>query len=145
MKTQITIQLTDDRWLVNNKQLNDCSDWERDFMNQFFKDFKQENFYIILSLKHTRKDESQITLWRANNQGYTTCLEYAGKYQKYEDGYHNSENNLPISNDLLKKLDIGKRADEYGDEVTVILNTKHNHNVLGIQYKNETLLRKHDL
>ena len=116
-KQQITIQLIDGRWLVNNKQLHECSDWERDFMNQFFQDFKQENFYTILSLKHTRKDESQIVLWRANNQGYTTCLEYAGKYEKYEDGYHNSENNLPISNELLKKLDIGKRTDEYGNEV----------------------------
>lgn len=40
MTTQITIQLIDGRWLVNNKQLHECSDWERDFMNQFFQEYK---------------------------------------------------------------------------------------------------------
>lgn len=40
---QITIQLKDGRWLVNNKQLHECSDWERDFMNRFFQDFKSKN------------------------------------------------------------------------------------------------------
>ncbi|WP_312208255.1 hypothetical protein [Empedobacter sp.] len=42
MTTQITIKLIDGRWLVNNKHLNDCSDWEKDFMNQFFKEYKHD-------------------------------------------------------------------------------------------------------
>ena len=41
-KQQITIQLIDGRWLVNNKQLHECSEWEREFMNQFFQQYKKE-------------------------------------------------------------------------------------------------------
>ena len=40
MTTQITIKLVDGRWLVNNKHLHECSDWEREFMNQFFQEYK---------------------------------------------------------------------------------------------------------
>ena len=31
------------RWLVNGKQLKDCSDWEKEFMNRFFKEVRTEN------------------------------------------------------------------------------------------------------
>ncbi len=30
------------RWLVNGKQLQDCSDWEKDFMNKFFQEVRIE-------------------------------------------------------------------------------------------------------
>lgn len=40
----IKIELKDNRWMVNNKQLQDCSDRERDFMNQFFKEIKNKQW-----------------------------------------------------------------------------------------------------
>lgn len=40
----IKIELKDNRWLVNNKHLQDCSDWEREFMNQFFKEIKNKQW-----------------------------------------------------------------------------------------------------
>lgn len=39
-RLKITIELKDGRWLVNEKQIQDCSDWERDFMNRFFQEVK---------------------------------------------------------------------------------------------------------
>ncbi|ADX66996.1 hypothetical protein QP519_11230 [Weeksella virosa] len=40
----IKIELKDNRWMVNNKQLHDCSNRERDFMNQFFKEVKSKEW-----------------------------------------------------------------------------------------------------
>ena len=31
------------RWLVNGKKLEDCSDWEKEFMNRFFQEVRAEN------------------------------------------------------------------------------------------------------
>lgn len=38
---KISIELKGGRWLVNNKQLSDCSPAEQDFMNRFFQELKE--------------------------------------------------------------------------------------------------------
>lgn len=40
---KIEIELKDGRWLVNNKKLEDLSEWEKDFMNRFFQEVRTEN------------------------------------------------------------------------------------------------------
>jgi len=42
-KLKITIELKNGRWLVNKKQLQDCSEWEKDFMNKFFHEVRIQN------------------------------------------------------------------------------------------------------
>lgn len=39
-KFKITIELKEGRWLVNKKPFQDCSEWERDFMNKFFQEVR---------------------------------------------------------------------------------------------------------
>lgn len=43
MEKKITIELKDGRWMVNNKKIEDCSHWEKDFMNRFFQEVRTEN------------------------------------------------------------------------------------------------------
>lgn len=52
--------------------------------------------YHIISLGHTKKSDNYITLWRADNKGYCYSKENAGVYENFKEGYHNSEDNLPI-------------------------------------------------
>lgn len=40
---KITIELKGCRWLVNGKRMEDCSEWEQNFMNRFFQEFKHLN------------------------------------------------------------------------------------------------------
>lgn len=60
--------------------------------------------YLIISLTHTRRHEDFITLWRANNAGYCYSKENAGVYEAPEKGYHDSDNNMPISVEDAEKL-----------------------------------------
>ena len=43
MQKKITIELKHGRWLVNKKRIEDCSDWEKEFMNRFFQEVRTEN------------------------------------------------------------------------------------------------------
>ena len=56
--------------------------------------------YYIVSLKHTHKRDKYVTLWRPDNKGYCWPLSLAGRYQGYEDGYHNhgldEDLNIPV-------------------------------------------------
>ena len=38
----LKIDFKDGRWLVNGKRLKEMNEQERDFMNEFFKNFKKE-------------------------------------------------------------------------------------------------------
>lgn len=98
--------------------------------------------YLILSLKNTKKSEEQITLWRQNNAGYTLYLESAGKYESYEPGYHDSESAMPISQDLLNKLDKGQTLNDFGEPVSFILNSKKNRDTLNLHIVKGYLCRK---
>lgn len=47
MEKKITIELKDGRWMVNNKKIEDCSQWEREFMNRFFQEVRIDNPQLI--------------------------------------------------------------------------------------------------
>jgi hypothetical protein len=60
--------------------------------------------YYIISLTHTMKGEKYLTLWRANNQGYCYSKENAGLYETPKEGYHDSEDNMPVTTEQAEKL-----------------------------------------
>jgi len=60
--------------------------------------------FHIISLTHTNKGDKFITLWRPNNAGYCYSKEMAGKYETPEPGYHDSDSNMPISEEEADKL-----------------------------------------
>jgi hypothetical protein len=60
--------------------------------------------YYIISFNHTNVKDAFITLWRPDNAGYTTCQEFAGIYETYKKGYHDSDGNMPVRKEVLDKL-----------------------------------------
>lgn len=98
--------------------------------------------YLILSLKHTKKEDDSITLWRSNNQGYTYYLEASGQYEQIINDYHNSEGNLPINQTTLNKLDKTQTLNDFGEPVTFIHNSKKNHSILNINFVKRNLCKK---
>jgi hypothetical protein len=62
------------------------------------------NMYYILSLAHTKKSDKGLTLWRPDNADYTEYQHEAGLYAVPEKGYHDSEINMPIEQELADKL-----------------------------------------
>lgn len=58
----------------------------------------------VISLTHTMRHEKYITLWRPNNAGYCYSKEMAGFYEKPKCGYHDNDDNMPISEDEAKEL-----------------------------------------
>ncbi|MDH1883943.1 hypothetical protein [Empedobacter sp. GD03797] len=98
--------------------------------------------YLILSLKHTKKEDESITLWRSNNQGYCSYLESAGQYENFIEDYHNSEGNIPINQTILNKLDKIQSLNDYGEPVTFIHNSKKNHSILKVEFVKRKLCKK---
>ncbi|CAI8893764.1 MULTISPECIES: hypothetical protein [Pseudomonas syringae group] len=65
--------------------------------------------YIVLSLKHTKRRDKAITLWRSNDTGYCWALEPAGVYTEVEVldrlGYYNSGcSNIAVPAELVIEL-----------------------------------------
>ncbi len=89
-------------------------------------------FYII-SLKHTYKGEQYLSLWRDKNAGYVYAKEGAGLYETPEPGYHDSDTNMPISEDEANKLFVKTPNDIYGAFVHLIPNTKPVWEALGVK------------
>jgi len=90
---------------------------------------KQE--YYIISLKHTEKRDEYITLWRPNNAGYCYSKESAGTYEIPEKGYHDSDDNMPLSEEKADKLFIIANYD--GTEKHMIPNCSAVWKQLGIK------------
>lgn len=95
---------------------------------------------LLLSLKHSRKEEEVFTFWRPNNSGYTIFLESSGQYEIIEDGYHDSESTMPIDQETMNTLDKMKRS-EHGSEYTVIPINKRNLKILNVEFKKNNLQR----
>lgn len=87
--------------------------------------------YYIISLKHTREDEQYLTLWRPDNGGYCYFREYAGVYDGYEKGYHDSDNNIPVLEKVLDEMFV--EVEYRGEKVNAVLNTPENRKILGIR------------
>lgn len=78
----------------------------------------------IVSIKHTKKSEPYITLWRPNNAGYCWFKGMAGTYDEIEDGYHRSDDSILISDTLADEL--FTEVVYEGKKHSAILNTKRN-------------------
>lgn len=87
--------------------------------------------YYIISLTHTNKSDKYITLWRPNNKGYCYSKENAGIYETPKEGYHDSEDNMPISKEQADKLFVSLPYE--GEEKLMIINTKAVWEVLGVK------------
>lgn len=95
--------------------------------------------YLILSLKHTRKGDEFITLWRPNNAGYCFSKQSAGIYFDYERGYHDSEGNLPLEEDKADNLFISALYDN--KRLLMLPNIPTVHRELGLKWTKGTLTK----
>ena len=76
-----------------------------------------EALYIVISLKHTRRRDKAVTLWRPDDRGYCWRLEWAGRYPEQQVlgrlGYYNSGcSNIAVPAELVEHLSCEV---EYGD------------------------------
>ncbi|MDU9398087.1 hypothetical protein [Pseudomonas sp. zfem003] len=65
--------------------------------------------YIVLSLKHTKRRDKAITLWRPDDRGYCWTLNSAGSYSEEQVlerlGYYNSGcSNVAVPFELVRSL-----------------------------------------
>lgn len=96
--------------------------------------------HIIISLKHTKKTDEYMTLWRPDNKGYCYALENAGLYEKLLKDYHDTENDMPITEDRAVRMS-AQVSYESGELVRVIYNTPSTHRMLGLKWKKGNLVR----
>lgn len=96
--------------------------------------------YYIISLCHTSKRDDYLTLWRANNAGYCYAKYMAGLYENPEKGYHDSDLNMPIKQELAEKLMIETIHD--GRIGYRILNCKQVWERLGLKMTKDGLRKK---
>ncbi|MCL1671738.1 hypothetical protein [Elizabethkingia ursingii] len=96
----------------------------------------------IISLTHTRRHEEYITLWRSNNAGYCYSKENAGVYESPEKGYHDSDDNMPISVEDADKL--FQKLPYDGIEKDMIPNNKETWGLLGVKMTKNGLIKVKD-
>lgn len=85
----------------------------------------------IISLKRTKKEEPYITLWRPNDRGYCWFKDLAGVYTEIEEGYHHSEDSIPISEEIADQLFV--EVTDGDTKRLAILNTKTNMAIIKAQ------------
>jgi hypothetical protein len=89
-------------------------------------------FFYIVSLKHTARDDWYITLWRPKDKGYTYALSRAGKYTEeavteHRDYYHTGFADVAVPCEVLEALAIPPKPGHHdGDYGPVIASTKAN-------------------
>ncbi|MCE7039171.1 hypothetical protein [Dyadobacter sp. CY312] len=99
--------------------------------------------YRIVSMKHTLKNDRFITLWGPNDAGYHWSKEMSGIYEGYVPGYHESERNMPITEEFANIL--FKPVNYEGKEKHMILNTISNTNKLGLKWVKGKLVKESSL
>jgi len=88
--------------------------------------------YFVLSIKHTKKTDAYISLWRPGNAGYCWPLPWAGIYtyravDKEPDYYNNGTDTIAVHWSAAVALVTQPRPGTVdGDVGPVILNTKEN-------------------
>jgi hypothetical protein len=87
--------------------------------------------YYIVSVKHTKKSEPYITLWRQNDAGYCWFKDMAGTYDEIHNGYHRSVDSIPITEALADRLFTEVFYD--GKKRMAILNTPTNMRIIKAQ------------
>lgn len=86
---------------------------------------------FIVSLRRTRKEEPYITLWLHNDRGYCWFKDMAGFYTEIKEGYHRSENSVPISEEIADQL--FTEVNDCDTKRLAILNTKTNMAIIKAQ------------
>ena len=94
-----------------------------------------EEYYYIISLKHTKAKDPIFTFWGYNDAGYMYRKEQAGIYSetivaKNKDYYNNSESTIAVSNKKIKGM--WSKAKLYEAATVVLLNNATNRKLLGI-------------
>jgi hypothetical protein len=98
-------------------------------------------FYII-SLKHTHPDDAYMTLWGPYNIGLCHATEIAGVYPMPKKGYHDSDENFPVSIKTVTNLLVESEMNGRGWKKHFIPNTKETWKALGFELKGRRLYRK---
>lgn len=95
--------------------------------------------YRIVSMKHTNKRDKYITLWGPNDAGYHFSREMAGVYYGYVPGYHESEGNMPVTEELAQSL--FQKVIYDGKEKHMIPNNRHSWDLLQLKWYRGVLVR----
>jgi hypothetical protein len=86
------------------------------------------------------KHEKFITLWRPNNAGYCMNKEWAGVYETYEEGYHDTDESLPIKIEDAEKLFI-EDTKHWGEPHRAIPNHKSIWDILNVKMTKNGLVK----
>jgi len=90
--------------------------------------------YYIVSIKHTSKGDSALTLWGPNNSGYTWHKDRAGVYTEDQiKRFAGDEMNVPVSRGAADLLWLS--ADDYGDKYISLPNNTTTCALLGLSIK----------
>lgn len=89
--------------------------------------------HYIISLTHTNKGDKFITLWRPNNAGYCYAKEMAGLYETPEQGYHDSDTNMPIQKTTAEGLFLYLPYEKGNQSWFMIPNCKPVWDLLGVK------------
>lgn len=92
--------------------------------------------YYVISLAHTLKTDSFLTLWRPNNAGYCWSKENAGVYEEIEKGYHDGDGNLPVERVKAESMMIRNEEGKH-----CIPNTKAVWKMLSIKFSKGDLVK----
>jgi hypothetical protein len=98
-----------------------------------------DQVFRIVSMKHTGKRDTYITLWGPDDAGYHFSKEMSGVYHGYVPGYHDSEGNMPITEEKAESLFI--KVDYEGKEKHMIPNCKAVWEALGLKWTKQGLRR----
>lgn len=97
-------------------------------MNQ--NENKPQQYYIV-SIKHTSKGDTALTLWGPNNAGYFWDKSMAGVYTEAQAAkFKGDENNIPVPMDAADSLFLP--ATDFGDKYTALPNNATTRTILGL-------------
>lgn len=99
--------------------------------------------YYFISLKHTKKEDEYVSLWRPDSKGYCYQKKDAGIYEQKDvdllkDLDHNDT--MPIEVYGLDPLFI--TVTDHGKELQRVPNCKAVWNMLGVTFKGRDMIRK---
>lgn len=86
----------------------------------------------VVSLKHTKRDDAYITVWRPDAKGYAWPLSWAGQYNQAQvlaerDYYHRGDDTLAVPCALMDALAVPPaKGTVDNDAGPVVLNTRTN-------------------
>lgn len=90
--------------------------------------------YYIVSIKHTSKSDTALTLWGANNAGYFWNKSMAGIYSEEEiKSFKGDHDNVPVSKEDADKLFLP--AKDFGDLYISLPNDITVRTILGLTDK----------